>query len=211
MKKKNILTAAVSLSLVACLSIGATLAYFTDKTDAKTNVFTTGHVDISLSDFGAKAEGDAPDLVYGERNNQGGYTYNDFVPGDTLKKQVGVVGMPDTQDAWVAVRVKATGMEKTDLMYRLMDAIAAAGQTNNWEMYPSGNDFVLVAKNAITAGERKTLFDSITIPTDWDNSKTDYNFTISVEAYAAQKDNLDYNTFVEMARAGADSFEEYVG
>lgn len=35
MTKKNILTAAVSLSLVACLSIGATLAYFTDSTDGK--------------------------------------------------------------------------------------------------------------------------------------------------------------------------------
>ncbi|OUN80312.1 hypothetical protein B5G03_16890, partial [Gemmiger sp. An50] len=45
MKKKNILTAAVSLSLVACLSIGATLAYFTDKSDTMTNVFTTGKVD----------------------------------------------------------------------------------------------------------------------------------------------------------------------
>ncbi|OUN86796.1 hypothetical protein B5G03_06100, partial [Gemmiger sp. An50] len=50
MNKKNILTAAVSLSLVACLSIGATLAYFTDKSDTMTNVFTTGKVDMTLID-----------------------------------------------------------------------------------------------------------------------------------------------------------------
>ena len=42
MKNKRFLTGAISLALVAVVSVGATLAYFTDKTETAENVFTTG-------------------------------------------------------------------------------------------------------------------------------------------------------------------------
>ena len=209
MKKKNILTATVSLSLVACLSIGATLAYFTDKTETKTNVFTTGHVEIGLSDFGGEGTNDEPGLVYGTKNNQGGYTYNDFMPGDTLKKEVSVVGMPDTQNAWVAVRVKYTGLTQSEMQESLVKALQDAGQTSNWSILHDNGDFVMVAKTPIKAGQSKTLFNTIDIPAGWKNDKADFDFTISVEAYAAQENNLTYDEFLEMAKAGASSFEDY--
>lgn len=50
MKKKNILTIALSLCLAAVIAVGATLAYFTDSSDVKTNVFEMGHVAIDLID-----------------------------------------------------------------------------------------------------------------------------------------------------------------
>ncbi|MDO5323968.1 MAG: TasA family protein, partial [Clostridia bacterium] len=49
MNKKKVLVLAVSVCLVAILAIGGTLAYFTD-TDAKTNTFTVGNVDITLTE-----------------------------------------------------------------------------------------------------------------------------------------------------------------
>ena len=42
MKKKNIMTAALSLSLVGVIAVGGTLAYFTDQAETKVNAFTTG-------------------------------------------------------------------------------------------------------------------------------------------------------------------------
>ena len=47
--KKKITLVATSVLLVAALVIGGTLAYFTD-TDAKTNTFTVGNVDITLAE-----------------------------------------------------------------------------------------------------------------------------------------------------------------
>lgn len=47
--KKKILALSMCIALAAIAIVGASLAYFTD-TDAKTNVFTTGKVDISLNE-----------------------------------------------------------------------------------------------------------------------------------------------------------------
>ena len=49
MKKKSILLAATAVMLVAAMSIGGMLAYFTD-TDTKTNTFTLGNVEIELTE-----------------------------------------------------------------------------------------------------------------------------------------------------------------
>ena len=50
MNKKKILVLAVSVALIAILAIGGSLAYFTDTTDAVTNAFTVGNVDITLAE-----------------------------------------------------------------------------------------------------------------------------------------------------------------
>ena len=47
MNKRKLLSLALSLSMVAILAVGGTLAYFTD-TDAKVNTFTVGNIDIEL-------------------------------------------------------------------------------------------------------------------------------------------------------------------
>ena len=50
MKKKTILVAAIAVMLVAALVVGGSLAYFTDKSDAKMNTFTIGNVGIDLTE-----------------------------------------------------------------------------------------------------------------------------------------------------------------
>ena len=57
MKKRNLLISLLSLALVAVIGVGATLAYFTDKTDTKKNTFTTGKVDIVLHDMSPEVDG----------------------------------------------------------------------------------------------------------------------------------------------------------
>lgn len=57
MKKKTILVAAIAVMLVAALVVGGTLAYFTDKTEVKDNVFTMGNVKIDLIESTYHREG----------------------------------------------------------------------------------------------------------------------------------------------------------
>lgn len=57
MKKKTILVAAIAVMLVAALVVGGTLAYFTDKTEVKDNVFTVGNVKIDLIESTYHREG----------------------------------------------------------------------------------------------------------------------------------------------------------
>lgn len=58
MKKKTILVAAIAVMLVAALVVGGTLAYFTDKSDAKVNTFTVGNVAIDLDEPSWTADAD---------------------------------------------------------------------------------------------------------------------------------------------------------
>lgn len=206
MTKKNILTAAVSLSLVACLSIGATLAYFTDSTDGKKNVFETGKVDITLTDDGRSVPGEGKG---GTINKEGGYDYTDIQPGDLLRKEVYVDVANDSSDCFVAVRVSfesTTGYpSETELQARVVDAMNRANTTTKWEAFPvkGSTDMIYMAVGQnndyrIHAGETLNLFDNIKIPELWDNDYLDGKFSITVSAYAAQYENLTEDKFIDM-------------
>ncbi|SDM66244.1 TasA family protein [Acetanaerobacterium elongatum] len=65
MKKRSILVTAISLVLVAALSIGGTMAYFTRTSDTKENKFTVGNINIELTEPGF-VPADALKLVPGD-------------------------------------------------------------------------------------------------------------------------------------------------
>ena len=88
MKKK--LTMVVSLLLVMALSIGGTLAYLTDKTEAVTNTFTVGKVDISLTETGAT-------------DNAKSYH---IVPGAVYAKDPTITVTADSEDCWLFVKIE---------------------------------------------------------------------------------------------------------
>ena len=73
MSKRKILVLALSLSMVAILAIGGTLAYFTD-TDEATNTFTVGNVKIDLIE---------------QQGSEDGNSLVDYVDGKTLMPIVG--------------------------------------------------------------------------------------------------------------------------
>lgn len=50
MNKRKLMLLAVTLCMVAILAVGGTLAFFTDVTDVKQNVFTIGNVEIELDE-----------------------------------------------------------------------------------------------------------------------------------------------------------------
>lgn len=201
MKKKNILTAAVSLSLVAVIGVGATLAYFTDTTDTATNVFTTGQVDIELideTDPDAGFSGQVP----GVPNENGGITYTDVMPGDNLSKIVGATIQEGSQPCWLGFKVdvssKSTMVEDkvSNLVFQSIQN--TVGQTDpNWYLTFEGNTmycyrFVETAYSEENPQQNRViLFSGIQIPgEEWGNEYAGARFSINVKAAAVQAANL---------------------
>lgn len=225
MKKKNILTAAVSLSLVAVVGIGATLAYFTD-TQTKTNVFTTGEVDIILNDISPEEPGMVTGTPYID-DKTSGIRYENVVPGDELSKDVSITVMHDTVPTRLAVLVTAdAGIydKPTDVeLLQLVDQ--AMVQQGNFEIaatyyaenFGDKTGTLYIMEGVVersTTNQQIQLFKSLQIPAEtWNNDYADAAFDIEVTAYAAQADNLsaeDFETMVlEQAKGMADNFDNY--
>ena len=202
MKKKNLLTAAASLALVAVIGVGATLAYFTDKTDVKNNVFTTGSVDIILTDT---SESDKATEV------ENGIVYEEVMPGDLLDKNVYVtvdkMSAPSYVGVFVSVDASTFGRpEAYDVMGLVNDAMMRAGTMNNWNQYPvsvGATDGVLYVYNQVVEPDDQNdvvldLFSDIQIPTSWGNDFAASRFSINVQAFAAQAENFSEGQFIEM-------------
>lgn len=202
MKKKNLITAAVSLALVAVVGVGATLAYFTDKTDVKNNVFTTGSVDITLTDT---SESEKATEV------ENGIVYEEVMPGDLLDKNVYVtvdkMSAPSYVGVFVSVDASTFGRpEAYDVMGLVNDAMMRAGTMNNWNQYPvsvGATDGVLYVYNQVVEPDDQNdvvldLFSDIQIPTSWGNDFAASRFSINVQAFAAQAENFSEGQFIEM-------------
>lgn len=134
MKKKTILVAAIAVMLVAALVVGGTLAYFTDKSDAKVNTFTVGNVAIDLDEPNWKAD-----------------ESHTLLPGASYAKDPTITVEKGSQDAYVFLKLDLNKyVSLINLMgvdaYKNVDALK--GQT-----YPGFGQFVnkLAHDNALRA------------------------------------------------------------
>ena len=88
MKKRNVMTMALSLAMVGVIAVGGTLAYLTAHDGAVTNTFTfvTGEddkpmIDVTLTEAKPDATGD--EII---TENDKGWNYDGVIPGQTLNK-----------------------------------------------------------------------------------------------------------------------------
>lgn len=100
MKKKTI-ALIVCLTLIIGCAIGGTIAWLTDKTEAVTNTFTVGDVDITL------AESPNLDLK--------------MVPGKTITKDPTVTVVKDSEACWLFVKVEKSANFDTFMTYEMAD------------------------------------------------------------------------------------------
>ena len=94
-KKKTIIAAVV---LLAVLVVGGAIAYFTD-TDTKTNTFTIGNVDITLTEDGWDALADAND-------NHIPDVAEDMMPGESVTKDPTINNVSTKNPAFVFAKVE---------------------------------------------------------------------------------------------------------
>ncbi|MBR6134440.1 SipW-dependent-type signal peptide-containing protein [Candidatus Saccharibacteria bacterium] len=218
--KKQVLAVSAVLGIAAIALSAGTLAYFTDRTDAKTNTFTVGKVNIELN------EAEEADWGIDETTNE---PKTKLMPGGVYSKTPVITVEDDSEDAYIfatitldhardfitavlnlrnnpdeAAAVIGEGVDTSDveaLFMALLPKFVGGFDTNNWEivnakMEDNAVTFIVADKTGPhSAGESVTLFESIKLPEELtENTFKNTNFdgaTITVMAGAIQAEGFD--------------------
>ena len=200
-KKKTILAALVLLLVVA---VGGAIAYFTD-TDTKTNTFTIGNVDISLTEDGWNALADA-------NNNDIPDVAEDMMPGESVIKDPTINNLSTKNPAYVFAKVEvpcttivapATTSEElftytTNAGWTELSSAAVActsgGTATHVYYYGTGGTLTALAKAANASTPTPTsnpVFSSVTLrSTLKGNEGLTGNKNIVVTGYGIQTEGL---------------------
>lgn len=218
--KKKILAITLCVAMLAVAIVGGTMAYFTD-TETQTNTFTSGKVAIAM-DEAVVEQNDAGDLVATGARTADAQEYH-LYPAQTVTKDPTIYVDAESEDAYIAAIVTVSGdlysligvegYDNIDITQIASGGLMAAASTqvsgwnglamlyetdacviyqaaakanNTWTLY-------IFMKDAMSAGSQVTLFDTLTIPTDWDNEEMAQinGMQIKVDAYAAQTNGFD--------------------
>lgn len=207
--KKKILAISLVVSLVAVAALGVTLAYFTD-TGKVDNTFTVGNIDIALSETVAN-DGEQPQTITEE---DGEFEYDTIVPGDVLTKEPVIENTGDN-DAYVFMKLTLSDAAALGGLLPSAEGAVTDGliNFNGTDWTPLDNDVVgtnrviwIGYKTVLASGATTNApFSTITIPTEWNS--TDMGglgdeFSLTVEAYAIQADNITSLTVAYTALQG---------
>lgn len=206
--KKKIFAIALAASIAVLAIAGTSMAYFTD-VDEATNVFTTGKVDIQITEAQVKADAKNEHIVKVDpevRVASTGLNYKEIRtlwPGQSVAKDPRIENI-GSEDAFVGAIITISGIQAlltTDearAAFIKGGAVNDANNTVDWVV--EGDDlkiYVVVAKQL----DRKSgdtvksvdLFTSINIDPNWDNDDMAKlaNLEIKVNAYATQTAGFD--------------------
>ena len=187
-KKKTILAALVLLLVVA---VGGAIAYFTD-TDEKTNTFTIGNVDISLTE---------PNWDTTDSDSDGvPDASQDLMPGQSVAKDPTINNLSTKNSAYVFAKVVVPCTTETTpqeiFTYTVNTGWTELTTTGLPEACTNGSDGTLTelakATNAQTPTSTSTaVFSSVTLrSTLKGNEGLTGNKNIVVTGYGIQKDGL---------------------
>lgn len=170
--KKKILVACLCVALAVLTIAGTTLAYLTSKTEAVTNTFTVGNIDITLAETTT--------------------TYK-MVPGTTIAKDPKVTVEAGSEACWLFVKVEESTNLDDFITYTIdSDWTALTGVENVYyrevTAATADTEFVVLTNNQVTVKDTvtKTMMDEIT-------KGTAGNPTLTFTAYAVQKAGFEDN------------------
>ena len=165
MTKKKIVSLCLAAVLVVMAIAGATVAY----TDAKTNTFTVGNVDITLTEPNWEGSGkeDAPEVY----------------PGEPLAKDPTVTNSGKNP---CFVRISVANLDqfgtKGDITYRTDYVAGKLGE--NWVLHTDGYFYYT---KVLTINETTdALFDQIVMPTGLTGNEDTQPITVTAQAVQAQ-------------------------
>lgn len=213
MNKKRMLTGGTALALVACISVGGTLAYLSDKSDSAVNKFQMASgIEIQLWETADAVSpvngiymykqtitnsGKAADTAAIEGSSDGnekykgtnsGITYSDILPGAQISKEPRLTVTEGTS-SWVYLKVSNAN---PDLSY---------AATSAWEKVAENQDGTSAIYRYSTAvpvdGWTETpLFETVSVASTTTELSTFQN--ISMEGYAVQSGNVTKETADEI-------------
>ena len=198
MKKKKIIIAAVVLLLL--FLIGGAIAYFTD-TDAKTNTFTIGNVDIEVQEA-------AWDALADVNNNDIPDDAEDMMPGESVSKDPLIHNKSTSSEAYVFMKVVSPCTTGTTPV-ELFDYTTTPGVNSGWELMSAytnatcsqgsitrvysystnGTMTALDPETSASTDDTATLFDTLTLNTAV-TGDIPSSTNIAITGYAIQVDGL---------------------
>lgn len=170
---KPLAAALCVLALVLCV-VGGTVAWMTDQTEPLVNTFTYGDIDITLTETDTEQDDDSDP-------NTNTYT---MTPGAAIEKDPVVTVLPNSEDAWLFVRLDRSAGFDDFMTYTLADGWAALDGVDGvfWREYTKADtavehdvlkDHTVFVREDVTRAMLSTL--------------ADYP-TLTVTAYAVQRD-----------------------
>lgn len=188
MKLKQILAIVLSVALVACISVAATVAYLTSTTEQVTNTFTVGDIEITLDENTVDENGKMITTSPAVTHENDYHLY----PGSEYDKNPTVhITDKNSENSWIFVAVKneILGIEDET-------KIATQIEENGWDMLYELNDGVFTVYymeyDKTSTDKDLEVFSTFKIKESVNNTTlADYQGKqILVKAYAIQKTNL---------------------
>ena len=181
--KKKLVAILVCVAMLAVAAVSGTLAYFTDD-DQKSNVFTVGNVDITLTEP--------------KWDEVGSKEAEDVYPGEPLAKDPTVTNVGKNP---CSVRIKVENLEQfvakygQNAMIKFRTAYQDGKLGENWVEYEGYFYYTKV----LQPGESTTaLFDQIVIPFELTNNETTLNIVVSAFAAQAQGAKPSFSAVQQM-------------
>ena len=201
-KKRNnstkIVTILLALALLVCCGIGGTVAWLMDSTEAVTNTFTIGDINLTL----VESPYDAADNSYGEPAENVNNSYP-LIPGNTYNKNPKVTVLANSEDCYLFVRMEKIGNPDNYLDFTFNNAgwitydgeegfyyreVSKSASNQSWDLLTAstdsdGNTYTIAVKKNIVKKGSSTDTDTIVMP--------DTTPQLVFTAYAVQMANLD--------------------
>lgn len=181
---RKILVTMCSAVLLVGATVGVTVAYLTSTTEVVKNTFTVGNVKITLDE--------AKVTEYGVKDGDTRVTENTYklIPGHEYIKDPMVHVADGSEESWLFVKV--TNDIASIEADGETDTIAEQMAANGWSAV-AGTTGVYAYKETVNAGDNIPVFGEFTLS----DAKTNEEVaafagkTITVQAYAVQKDGFD--------------------
>ena len=163
------------MSLVAVISIGGTIAWLTDKTDAVTNTFTTSDISIELAETKSNFK---------------------MVPGNTIDKDPKVTVKANSEACWLFVKIEESANLDDYITYAVDVAVDGA---DGWIALDGVDGVYYREVDATTADKTFSVLanDNVTVNGTVTKEMMDalaedgaVQPTLTFTAYACQKDNV---------------------
>lgn len=199
MQKKNVLTMALSVSLVGVIAVGGTLAYLTSTTEKVTNTFT-GSAGITMTLDEAKVGQDGQAIVGSEAARVKKNEYSNILPGVEYDKDPTVtLNTVPTGGVYVFARIEGLDTTGTD------QYTVSADLSNQWSKVSAGDGmdgiYVYIGDDAdadaaiVTGtGALDDIFEHVTFTYDQSGAAAPAIKKINVVAYAIQASGIEYDS-----------------
>ncbi|MGI5893416.1 MAG: TasA family protein [Candidatus Merdivicinus sp.] len=174
---KKVIVAASLCAAIGATAVAGTLAYFTDESETKTNVFTVGDLDITLNEVWNAEDG------------------VNIVPGRDIVKTPDVTLTGVDGYLRVDVDITAKNSEQQDALNALLanNSIKIDYNTNAWEKV---GDYYYY-KTVMTAGTTEDLFTKVEIADELDDELEGISggFDIVLKAYGVQEEGFEASKY----------------